>query len=103
MVSNFLLLHPGNVFDMLHSHAPGLLDGLLALRGIRPDLFLALDLLLFRNVLDQRNSSVCNKFDLRAALFSLLLDSPLALLDFCLLYTSPSPRDQRGSRMPSSA
>ena len=26
-----------------------------------------------------------------------------ALLSFCLLYTSPSPRDQRGSRMPSSA
>ena len=26
-----------------------------------------------------------------------------ALLRFCLLYTSPSPRDQRGSRMPSSA
>ena len=25
------------------------------------------------------------------------------LFDFCLLYTSPSPRDQRGSRMPSSA
>ena len=25
------------------------------------------------------------------------------LLDLCLLYTSPSPRDQRGSRMPSSA
>ena len=24
-------------------------------------------------------------------------------LKFCLLYTSPSPRDQRGSRMPSSA
>ena len=24
-------------------------------------------------------------------------------LFFCLLYTSPSPRDQRGSRMPSSA
>ena len=23
--------------------------------------------------------------------------------DHCLLYTSPSPRDQRGSRMPSSA
>ena len=23
--------------------------------------------------------------------------------EFCLLYTSPSPRDQRGSRMPSSA
>ena len=26
-----------------------------------------------------------------------------ALSDTCLLYTSPSPRDQRGSRMPSSA
>ena len=25
------------------------------------------------------------------------------LTDACLLYTSPSPRDQRGSRMPSSA
>ena len=25
------------------------------------------------------------------------------MLDYCLLYTSPSPRDQRGSRMPSSA
>ena len=25
------------------------------------------------------------------------------LLEHCLLYTSPSPRDQRGSRMPSSA
>ena len=27
----------------------------------------------------------------------------LGLRDDCLLYTSPSPRDQRGSRMPSSA
>ena len=27
----------------------------------------------------------------------------LNALSFCLLYTSPSPRDQRGSRMPSSA
>ena len=26
-----------------------------------------------------------------------------ALAEVCLLYTSPSPRDQRGSRMPSSA
>ena len=25
------------------------------------------------------------------------------VLSICLLYTSPSPRDQRGSRMPSSA
>ena len=29
--------------------------------------------------------------------------SNTAGLDPCLLYTSPSPRDQRGSRMPSSA
>ena len=27
----------------------------------------------------------------------------MAFLSACLLYTSPSPRDQRGSRMPSSA
>ena len=34
-----------------------------------------------------------------------LLDSIVATDDanVCLLYTSPSPRDQRGSRMPSSA
>ena len=30
-------------------------------------------------------------------------DEILQLLRDCLLYTSPSPRDQRGSRMPSSA
>ena len=30
-------------------------------------------------------------------------DGVLELLLLCLLYTSPSPRDQRGSRMPSSA
>ena len=27
----------------------------------------------------------------------------VGLVEACLLYTSPSPRDQRGSRMPSSA
>ena len=30
-------------------------------------------------------------------------DNNPELIDDCLLYTSPSPRDQRGSRMPSSA
>ena len=30
-------------------------------------------------------------------------DDEQELLEDCLLYTSPSPRDQRGSRMPSSA
>ena len=34
---------------------------------------------------------------------SLCLDDEGPLWIFCLLYTSPSPRDQRGSRMPSSA
>ena len=29
--------------------------------------------------------------------------SEVELASYCLLYTSPSPRDQRGSRMPSSA
>ena len=35
-----------------------------------------------------------------------VIGSPLvegAAVQACLLYTSPSPRDQRGSRMPSSA
>ena len=31
------------------------------------------------------------------------VDAGAALMNCCLLYTSPSPRDQRGSRMPSSA
>ena len=31
------------------------------------------------------------------------LERMMDAADFCLLYTSPSPRDQRGSRMPSSA
>ena len=35
----------------------------------------------------------------------LVLDGSRVTIDLytCLLYTSPSPRDQRGSRMPSSA
>ena len=38
----------------------------------------------------------------------IVIDEPVAaftqtLVSTCLLYTSPSPRDQRGSRMPSSA
>ena len=31
------------------------------------------------------------------------LENEHVLAEACLLYTSPSPRDQRGSRMPSSA
>ena len=32
-----------------------------------------------------------------------ILKARSGMISFCLLYTSPSPRDQRGSRMPSSA
>ena len=32
-----------------------------------------------------------------------LPETAISTLEACLLYTSPSPRDQRGSRMPSSA
>ena len=35
--------------------------------------------------------------------FYFLPRAPQALLDVCLLYTSPSPRDRTRSRMPSSA
>ena len=36
--------------------------------------------------------------------FSVVWDSFCGMHEYtCLLYTSPSPRDQRGSRMPSSA
>ena len=37
------------------------------------------------------------------SLAALLIAVIITLYIYCLLYTSPSPRDQRGSRMPSSA
>ena len=39
----------------------------------------------------------------RSTMSVVLENTKGALLNDCLLYTSPSPRDQRGSRMPSSA
>ena len=55
-----------------------------------------------------RTNPMLMGFSLLLALYvvALLLDlnaTQLLLDNFCLLYTSPSPRDQRGSRMPSSA
>ena len=41
--------------------------------------------------------------DFKTQLATLWLMIIVALTWDCLLYTSPSPRDQRGSRMPSSA
>ena len=43
------------------------------------------------------------KFGVLPLLSGTLLISFIAMCVACLLYTSPSPRDQRGSRMPSSA
>ena len=48
------------------------------------------------------------QFDLNDVQTGWVVSSPsfsamIAMLISCLLYTSPSPRDQRGSRMPSSA
>ena len=57
---------------------------------------LARDLLVAGDVVEPERFESASEKDLFAALEQL---QPLA----CLLYTSPSPRDQRGSRMPSSA
>ena len=40
---------------------------------------------------------------LRPVIASAVFYVIIAMAIYCLLYTSPSPRDQRGSRMPSSA
>ena len=40
-------------------------------------------------------------FDIKGALWQKKIGE--TVYGICLLYTSPSPRDQRGSRMPSSA
>ena len=39
----------------------------------------------------------------RQAIFTELIENPTDQGNFCLLYTSPSPRDVEESRMPSSA
>ena len=44
---------------------------------------------------------LCRQDDFIIHRFELLADPKYMAI--CLLYTSPSPRDQRGSRMPSSA
>ena len=45
------------------------------------------------------NEEAMNELASRA----MILNPSLEIYLLCLLYTSPSPRDQRGSRMPSSA
>ena len=48
-------------------------------------------------------SMTATSIEVNGKTHQLELDTRVTLLDACLLYTSPSPRDQRGSRMPSSA
>ena len=48
---------------------------------------------------DLRKRGKLNEADVDAA----MREIRLALLEACLLYTSPSPRDRQKSRMPSSA
>ena len=51
------------------------------------------------NISERERSSAALWFSEGIATFGLLI----VIFGICLLYTSPSPRDQRGSRMPSSA
>ena len=62
------------------------------------------------NIFDQKNQSfqfregpVFSDFLLTDEINRATPRTQSALFEACLLYTSPSPRDQRGSRMPSSA
>ena len=59
-----------------------------------------------RELFDDPNAYIRDKLEIvrdeefaGTTLFSMALEA----IEACLLYTSPSPRDQRGSRMPSSA
>ena len=57
-----------------------------------------------RNAIVARNLNPAFKMLTRVArIFEQLTSAWEILRTICLLYTSPSPRDQRGSRMPSSA
>ena len=50
---------------------------------------------------DTLRDNAVQAFEMEELMHSKALVAPV--LTYCLLYTSPSPRDQRGSRMPSSA
>ena len=52
--------------------------------------------------MEKENSNKEEKIQRTTRVPEQLLNKPLSTYG-CLLYTSPSPRDQRGSRMPSSA
>ena len=52
---------------------------------------------------EQRQATLAPQWTSLRALVDSALESAEPMFERCLLYTSPSPRDQRGSRMPSSA
>ena len=54
-----------------------------------------------RSLLDQLAAG--HDFEVPSTMVDAEFEQIWAQLQHCLLYTSPSPRDQRGSRMPSSA
>ena len=94
-----------NEFDIILALCMGL--GLAAASGFRvflPPFLLSIAVRADAVDVDLTNSSL-EYFDSNVAviLLGVATIAELAAYYVCLLYTSPSPRDQRGSRMPSSA
>ena len=56
-----------------------------------------------KRVLGDRRRRTLSSLEAVAEVGASSSEAPAAIPMACLLYTSPSPRDQRGSRMPSSA
>ena len=54
-------------------------------------------------VIAEHDNSELKSATLNAVTAAKEISGDIDILVACLLYTSPSPRDQRGSRMPSSA
>ena len=73
--------------------------GRLGTRGTSSETGAGLKLPLIGHLPAQRQLSILST----ALAVSLGASAVFVALNTCLLYTSPSPRDQRGSRMPSSA
>ena len=73
--------------------------------GFIPDFDLALiiDLAEEQDLEVQEGDTVCFNIEIFNQGIADAYDINIANYTPCLLYTSPSPRDQRGSRMPSSA
>ena len=75
--------------------------------GISADAIQCKDQFLLRlelHLSDGRSFSIDDGSSSAIIAFDTIFSSPFCYtLNICLLYTSPSPRDQRGSRMPSSA